>query len=74
MRHSYQMKFQLMDSPYWWQNFVNSFDEDEIAYSNILHTTLKSQYNATLHRVNDSLFILQFDNDEDHMMFMMQWK
>jgi hypothetical protein len=74
MRHSYQMKGTLLDTPQWWQNFVNSFDEDELDKGNVLRDWLYAHYNATLRCVNDELYILQFDNDEGHLMFMMKWR
>ncbi len=74
MIHSYMLKGTLQDSPYWWQNFVNSFSQNDLECSSILHTTLKTQYSANLRIVDTGMYILKFLTDEGHMMFMMKWQ
>ena len=79
---SYQMKGTLFDAPEWWQRFVRELDDeypdiDDI--SDILREKLKDEYCATLSRSeilrrgSQSFYILRFDNEACHLMFMMRY-
>ncbi len=74
MIHSYMLKGSLQDTPQWWQHFVNSFNQNDLESSSILHTTLKTQYSGNLRMVITGMYILTFLTDEGHLMFMMKWR
>lgn len=73
---SYQMKGTLMDAPVWWQRFVHELDDENPNckdISVILRRRLKDEYCATLERTRINLYILRFENDESHLMFMLRY-
>lgn len=80
---SYQLKGSLGDAPIWWQQFVDDLIDmypeiDDISV--ILHSVLQDEYSATLSNPSDilgysspSVYILRFENEESHMMFILKY-
>lgn len=73
---SYQLIGTLMDAPEWWQRFVHELDDENPTskdISVILHRRLKDEYCATLERTRVNRYILRFENEACHLMFMMRY-